>query len=122
MKIIPKFVKTMVILSKNGPVEVKISRSKAIRYRCLDCSGFSSNRVDDCVHESCPLYGYRLGTGAKDATQRKRDMVEYCTQCCSGSTSEKKDCQSKMCPMYPYRNSTLDKSVIIYTKINTSED
>lgn len=34
---------------------------KAIRAKCLDCAGDSSNDVRDCVITECPLYAYRLG-------------------------------------------------------------
>lgn len=34
---------------------------KAIRARCLDCSGFHPKEVRNCGHVDCPLYLYRFG-------------------------------------------------------------
>ena len=34
---------------------------KAIKEKCLDCSGFSANNVKECPCNDCPLYPYRLG-------------------------------------------------------------
>lgn len=34
---------------------------KAIRAKCLDCSGDSANEVKLCTIEWCPLYPFRLG-------------------------------------------------------------
>ena len=34
---------------------------KAIRAKCLDCSGGSRYEVEQCVITDCPLYPYRLG-------------------------------------------------------------
>ena len=34
---------------------------KAIRAKCLDCSGSSPNEVRDCLVRNCALYPFRLG-------------------------------------------------------------
>ena len=34
---------------------------KAIRRKCLDCSGDSADEVRKCVIPDCPLYPFRLG-------------------------------------------------------------
>ena len=34
---------------------------KAIRAKCLDCSGGSYKEVEDCLIPDCPIYLYRLG-------------------------------------------------------------
>ena len=34
---------------------------KAIRLKCLDCSGDSADEVRKCVIPHCPLYPFRLG-------------------------------------------------------------
>jgi hypothetical protein len=34
---------------------------KAIRAKCLDCSGGSFREVKECPIEDCPLYAYRMG-------------------------------------------------------------
>ena len=37
------------------------SRTKAIRRRCLDCSGYSTQEGKSCKFTTCDLYPYRLG-------------------------------------------------------------
>ena len=34
---------------------------KAIRKKCLDCSGSVKKEVDECNLTTCPLYPYRSG-------------------------------------------------------------
>ena len=34
---------------------------KAIRAKCLDCSGFQPSEVRKCEDAGCPLFAYRLG-------------------------------------------------------------
>lgn len=34
---------------------------KAIREKCLDCSGWQPKEVRLCPHAECPLYPFRLG-------------------------------------------------------------
>jgi len=34
---------------------------KAIKAKCIDCSGGSSREVKLCIVESCPLFYFRLG-------------------------------------------------------------
>lgn len=41
--------------------EKRISPLKAIRLKCLDCSGGSFNEVKLCPVEKCPLYPFREG-------------------------------------------------------------
>ena len=38
-----------------------ITPLKAIRLKCLDCSGDSADEVRKCVIPHCPLYPFRLG-------------------------------------------------------------
>lgn len=39
----------------------KITPMRAIRAKCLDCSGGYSNEVASCPITDCPLYSYRDG-------------------------------------------------------------
>ncbi len=39
----------------------KLTPVKAIRLKCIDCSGFQEKEVKECVCKNCPLYPYRLG-------------------------------------------------------------
>ena len=38
---------------------------RAIRAKCLDCSGWSTYEVKSCPMVNCPLYGYRDGHNPK---------------------------------------------------------
>ena len=46
---------------------------KALRQRCLDCSGGSPNEVTLCAAESCPSWPFRLG---KNPYRTVRVMTE----------------------------------------------
>ena len=54
-------------------MEERIPVLKAVRLKCLDCSGFSSNEVKLCPVKKCTLYPYRFG---KDPYRRKRKYTE----------------------------------------------
>lgn len=41
--------------------EVDLTPVKAIRLKCLDCSGFQAAEVRQCPVTDCPLYPYRMG-------------------------------------------------------------
>jgi hypothetical protein len=50
---------------------------KAIRAKCLDCSGGIHAEVVDCLVRICPLYPFRLGTNPWRAppTEAKREAA-----------------------------------------------
>jgi hypothetical protein len=50
---------------------------KAIRTKCLDCSGGSHSEVADCVVRACALYPFRMGTNPWRAppTEAKREAA-----------------------------------------------
>ncbi len=52
--------------------EIK-SPLKAIRAKCLDCSGDYINEVRECSITNCPLYPFRMG---KNPFRTKREMTE----------------------------------------------
>ncbi len=58
-----KLKKTATILKSNGGTqEASIATaSKAIRAKCLDCSGGSTLEVKECPIAECPLYPWRFG-------------------------------------------------------------
>ncbi len=43
----------------------KLTPLKAIRAKCVDCSGHNTAEVRECVVPDCPLYGYRMGKRPK---------------------------------------------------------
>jgi hypothetical protein len=48
---------------------------KAIRRKCVDCSGGSSKAVRWCPITDCPLWPYRFGCRPKSARQRHGDQL-----------------------------------------------
>jgi len=81
---------------------------EAIRYKCLDCSGYSYTEVDNCKIFSCPLHRFREGRNIRrvkgtskkallDAIRRK------CLDCCFGNREEVRECPVVTCPLYPFR-------------------
>lgn len=44
----------------------RLTPMKAIRKKCLECSGGSSNEVKMCTVKTCALYAYRSGHRPKD--------------------------------------------------------
>ena len=51
----------------------RVSRSKAIRLKCIDCSGGNMAEVRKCPAEHCPLWRYRMGKEIKDETSEEID-------------------------------------------------
>jgi hypothetical protein len=49
---------------------------KAIRAKCLECSGGSTAEVKACEAEDCPLYPYRFGHNPQRAAIGGRPVVE----------------------------------------------
>ena len=44
--------------------EENLTRDRAIKLKCLDCSGGSTKDVYECQIVKCPLYPYRCHRGA----------------------------------------------------------
>ena len=40
----------------------RLTRSKAIRAKCIDCCCGLKHEVKKCTATNCPLWNYRLGT------------------------------------------------------------
>lgn len=49
----------------------RVSRSKAIRLKCLDCCAGNMAEVRKCPATSCPLWRYRMGKEIKDNTSEE---------------------------------------------------
>lgn len=54
----------------------RISRSKAIRLKCLDCSAGQMAEVRKCELTSCPLWRYRMGKEENDELRPIRKNAE----------------------------------------------
>ena len=99
------------IQSKNGHKVVDLNRRKAIREKCLNCSGYSYVEVECCNFTDCPLHRFRTGRGVQNSKLRIEAIHKYCLWCMNGNKAEISKCVSRDCPLFPYRKSTVDKSV-----------
>lgn len=103
------------IQSKNGMRVIDLSRRKAIRERCLNCTCWSTLAVKTCdprlYAEPCSLHPFRTGTGKHNAKDRAKAIRDYCLWCVDGSAKGVAKCTSKECPLFPYRLSTVDRLV-----------
>jgi len=99
------------IQSKDGTTVVNLNRRRAIRERCLNCSGWSVAEVRFCSFADCPLYPFRMGKGKQDARERARAIRAYCAWCMAGNVREVGKCTVRTCPLFPYRQTTTDRSV-----------
>ena len=53
----------------------RISRSKAIRLKCLDCCCDQAAEVRKCPATDCPLWRYRMGREIKDEIDVISDKI-----------------------------------------------
>ena len=55
----------------------RVTRAKAIRLKCLDCSCGSNEEVKNCFAKKCPLYQFRFGYKLdENGNRRKRDLTD----------------------------------------------
>jgi hypothetical protein len=102
------------ILSRDGLRLANLNRRKAIRARCLDCSGWSFDEVKDCGFRDCPLYPFRSGQGRQNAKERMKAIKRYCLWCMAGQKPEITKCVSVRCPLFAFRKGErLDRSIAI---------
>lgn len=101
------------VLTKKGHNIVDLNRRKAIKLKCLDCSGFYYKEVATCSFIDCELYRFRSGKGDQNAKMRNVAIRGYCLWCMAGQYSEVSKCPSKDCSLYPFRKSRIDRSVEI---------
>ncbi len=99
---------------------ININRRKAIRERCLNCSGWSRSEVQGCLIRSCTLFHYRKGTGKQDAKARNKAIRDYCLWCSLDQRFEMLECTARDCPLFPFRKSSLDRSIDLALNSKTS--
>lgn len=58
----------------------RISRSKAIRLKCVDCCGGNMAEVRKCPATNCPLWRYRMGHEENDELKPIRKNSENCDE------------------------------------------
>ena len=54
----------------------RVSRSKAIRLKCLDCCAGQAAEVRKCPAEKCPLWRFRMGKEENDELKPVRKKTE----------------------------------------------
>lgn len=62
-----------VIMSDEKRTARAVTPIRAIRKKCLDCSGDSAAEVRACELTACPLYPYRLG---KNPNRKGRELSD----------------------------------------------
>ena len=80
-----------------------MNRRKAIRLKCLDCSGYEHGEVAHCHITNCPLYPYRTGAGKHIAKDRDRAIRAYCMFCMNDQPGEIALCSSPFCSLFLFR-------------------
>ena len=103
----------VIILGKNGQKMVDLNRRKAVRERCLNCTGWSHKEVTNCILKDCQLYPFRSGKGKQDAKTRSKAIRKYCLWCMNGQHGEVSKCPSTDCSLFPYRKTRTDRSTEI---------
>jgi hypothetical protein len=53
----------------------RISRSKAIRLKCLDCCCGQPSEVRKCLAENCPLWRFRMGREIREENTSFSDEI-----------------------------------------------
>ena len=100
------------IQSKDGYRIINTNRRKAIRERCLNCSGWVLKEVSSCDFVDCFLYPFRSGKGKQNPKTREKAIRGYCRWCMCGQRAEVSKCVSQDCPLFPYRMNGIDRGHI----------
>lgn len=100
-----------------------MNRRKAIRKKCLDCSGNSSQEVANCKYTQCQLYPFRKINMKQNAQERKKSIHEYCRDfCMNESVGEVSKCVSVNCPLHCFRNSHANLAKRAYRDTSADEN
>lgn len=95
------------ILTLKGIESVYLNRRTAIKFKCLDCSGFEFAEMRNCEHKDCSLWQFRTGKGEQDPVNRNRAIKSYCMWCTLDQPYEISNCPSDNCPLFIFRGYTL---------------
>jgi hypothetical protein len=98
------------IQTKSGHKIINLNRRRAIKERCLNCSGFKYSEIKNCDFFDCPLHAFRSGKGKQNAKARNKAIRQYCLWCCAGQSGEVLNCPILDCPLWPYRKGRIDRS------------
>lgn len=90
--------------AKGEVVEIPLTKSRAIKERCLDCVGYKREEVTRCRHEkTCTLYPYRKGKLVGSGKDRNIAIKAHCSWCMGGNPRDVKHCTVKHCPLRIFR-------------------
>lgn len=64
------------IRTKDGLVEKPLTRASAIKYHCLECSGFNAKEVRQCPVRNCAVWPFRTGGVDKEFIDAEEEVVE----------------------------------------------
>lgn len=89
-------------------IKIKLLRPlKAIREKCVQCSGDNNQEVRHCPVTSCPLHKFRHGTRPTNGYDKSplKTIREKCLMDCGeeNSYSDVKNCTCYDCPLWPHR-------------------
>jgi hypothetical protein len=105
------------IAAREGWKAVTLSRRKAIREKCLNCTGWIPKEVRNCDSADCPLHPYRSGKGKQDPDLRQDAIRTMCGWCTDDQPDEIRNCPAKDCPLYTFRLGRVDRSTEIDSEI-----
>ena len=105
------------ILTKHGVRIIDLNRRRAIRERCLNCSGWTLKEVEFCsFSDTCSLWPYRMGRGKQNAKARNKAIKSYCLWCMAGNRAEIAKCVSPHCALFLFRSASAQKSLPVSKK------
>ena len=81
---------------------------KSIRQKCLSCMTGSSDQVNKCHLENCPLWAYRFGKKTNSNNGKRlltpiQSIKAYCLECSHFNKAEVRNCNIPDCVLYPFR-------------------
>ena len=96
------------IQSKTGHKIINLNRRKAIREKCLNCSGWAYKEVEICPFTNCQLYPFRSKTSKQNPKARNKAIRQYCLWCCTNNQTDVSKCPARYCPLWAYRRGKLE--------------
>jgi hypothetical protein len=109
------------IAAREGWKVVNLSRRRAIREKCLNCTGWIPKEVRYCEDDACPLHPYRSGKGKQDPDLRNAAIRSMCSECMVDQPEEVRLCPSKDCSLYAFRLGRIDRSTEIDSEVKTEQ-
>ena len=86
---------------------------KAIRLKCIDCSGYELKEVRKCQSEECPLFSLRMGRGSRSTLKQIR---AFCMTCCNCQRDKVRVCPTVKCSLWGFRFGKRPKNATLFSK------